>query len=306
MTALAGALSWPLLVRVRVGPVSISPHGLGIAAGFLAGAALMVPAAERRGISRKDTYDMLAWAIVGTLVGARFFYVVNHLSEFESPLEWFAVWKGGISLLGGIFGAMVAAAPVWRRRRFRMFQVMDAAAPGLALGVIVGRLGDLVVGDHFGKTTSFFLGFRCPDPAVLGETVASPCPAGHVVHQAALYDLLLTIPLLVVLLWLRRKPRWEGFLFCVWLLVYGVNRLVEDFTRIDKRIIGLTGSQWTAVGMMILGVVLLARRRSPSGQPTPTEPLDPPRPRGARRAPELSNDSERILGEERPRDGPDV
>jgi phosphatidylglycerol:prolipoprotein diacylglycerol transferase len=120
---------------------------------------------------------------------------------------------------------------------------MDAAAPGMALGVIIGRVGDLIVGDHLGKPTDFFLGYKCPPPDV---ATASPC-VGHAVHQTALYDLLLTLILITVLLLVRRKPRYDGFLITLFGFWYGVQRVIEDFLREDVRRFGLTGSQITAI-----------------------------------------------------------
>jgi prolipoprotein diacylglyceryltransferase len=139
---------------------------------------------------------------------------------------------------------------------------MDAAAPGMALGVIIGRVGDLVVADHLGKPTGFFLGYKCPPPNV---DTASPCN-GTVVFQPALIDLLATALLLVLLLRLRRSPRWDGFLICVFTAWYGVARVIEDFMRIDETHgTGLTGSQWTSVAaVLVAGAWLVFRRRTPN------------------------------------------
>ena len=105
------------------------------------------------------------------MVGARVAYVIAHVSEFESPLEWVQIWKGGISLLGGIAGATIANAVNIKRRtyRFRFFQIADAIVPGLALGISVGRIGDLIIGDHLGKPTSWLLAWTYE-----GGTLAPP------------------------------------------------------------------------------------------------------------------------------------
>src|SRR5207248_5857979 len=131
------------------------------------------------------------------------------------------VWQGGISLLGGFAGAILLAFPEMRKRGLSFWMVMDAAAPGMALGVIVGRIGDLIVADHLGKPTSFFLGYKCPPADV---ATASPC-LGRVVHQTALYDFLLSIVLLTILLLLRRRPRYDGFLITVFGVWYGGQRV---------------------------------------------------------------------------------
>ena len=123
----------------------------------------------------------------------------------------FKIWKGGISLLGGFVGAILLALPEMRKRRLSFWKVMDAAAPGMALGVIIGRIGDLIVADHLGKATDVLPRLQVPAHG-RRHRVAVRRRTGNVVHQPALYDFVLTIVLLALLLWLRRKPRWDGFL----------------------------------------------------------------------------------------------
>ena len=255
-----GFISYHPLVHVHIGPLSISPHGVGIAVGFLLGARLMLPAAEERGISADEVYALLTRAAIGAIVGARLAYVVNHAGDYDNVVDVLKVWQGGISLLGGFAGAILLALPEMRKLKLSFWKVMDSAAPGMALGVIIGRIGDLIVADHLGKTTRFFLGYKCPPSDV---QTASPC-IGHVVHQTALYDFVLTIILLGLLLWLRRTPRWDGFLILTFAVYYGVGRVIEDFLREDVRHFGMTGSQWSALGAVLLSAyVLLVRRRTP-------------------------------------------
>ncbi|MDQ3756409.1 MAG: prolipoprotein diacylglyceryl transferase [Actinomycetota bacterium] len=277
MPVVLGAISYDPLVTIDLGPLSISPHGLGIALGFILGARLMLPTTRRQGISDDDVYALLTRAALGAIIGARLAYVANHLSDYESIVEPFQIWKGGISLLGGFFGAILLALPEMRKRRLDFWKVMDAAAPGMALGVVIGRIGDLIVADHLGKPTDFFLGYKCPPLSV--ET-ASPC-LGEVVHQTALYDLLMTSVLLAALLALRPRPRYPGFLISVFGVWYGVQRVIEDFLREDTRHLGdtLTGSQITAIlTILVAGWHLLFVRRTPNWghweEPVDDEALD--------------------------------
>lgn len=245
------------IVKIHLGPLAISPHGIGIAVGFLCGARLMRPEALRRGITDEQLYNLLYRAAIGAAVGARVAYVVNHLGDFDNPLQWFEVWNGGISLLGGIFGAVLIAYPLMRRYRLRFLPVMDAAAPGLALGILIGRIGDLIVGDHLGKPTDFVLGFKCT-----GQNSASPCeaPIGQAVHMPALYDFVSVGVLLGVLLALRRRPRPTGFLIAVFAIWYGIARIIEDFYRVDvTHGTGLTGSQWAALASLLAAAGYLVR-----------------------------------------------
>lgn len=255
------AISYDPLLRIEIGPLSISPHGIGIAVGFLVGARVMLPMAKAKGIDEEDVYPLLTLAAIGAIVGARVAYVVNHPGDYNSVLDVFKVWQGGISLLGGILGAIAFAMPGMKKRGVSFWKIMDASAPGLALGIVIGRIGDLIVGDHLGKPTELFLGYRCPP---LDVETASPCDPGVVVHQTALYDLVLTLGLLGLLLFLRRKPRFDGFLIMVFGAVYGAQRILEDFLREDVRRLGLTGSQITAViAVLVCGGWLLFGRRTP-------------------------------------------
>jgi phosphatidylglycerol:prolipoprotein diacylglycerol transferase len=255
----------------------------------------------RRGVPQKLADSVVFWSLIGALVGARVAYVIAHVSEFAGPLEWLQIWKGGISLLGGIAGATLANAVNIKRQeyRFRFFQVADAVAPGLALGIAVGRIGDLIIGDHLGKPTSWLLAWTYE-----GGTLAPPfqCVAGRCsadlegdaqividrseavlrqagivvaegigVHQTALYDMLLAGLLFAFLWWFIRSPRREGVVTLTFGLAYGCIRLLEDSLRIDKRFGPFTGSQWTALTVALVAAGLLIAWAA-SKRPGPTTP----------------------------------
>jgi len=271
---LLAALTYDPIVKIHLGPLAISPHGLGIAVGFLAGAWLIRPDTRARGITDKQLESLLTRAAIGAVIGARVAYVINHLSEYHNPLDAIAVWKGGISLLGGIFGAVIAAFPLMRRLRIPVPTIMDAAAPGLALGILIGRVGDLIVGDHLGKPTSFALGFTCT-----GANTASPCvaPIGHAVHLPALYDLISVSILLGVLLLLRHRRLPTGFLILFFAGWYSIGRIIEDFFRIDvTHGTGLTGSQWTSVVTVIVCAAWLVRLLRHQRAQRERQPIDGP------------------------------
>ncbi len=303
------AISYDPIVRVHLGPLSISPHGVGIAVGFLIGARFMLPESRKRGIPDDEVYPLFTRAAIGAIIGARLAYVINHAGDYGSLVDVLQVWKGGISLLGGITGAVLLAVPRMKQRKLSFWKIMDAAAPGLALGIVVGRIGDLIIADHLGTTTDFFLGYRCP-PA--GVEVGSPCMPGTVVHQTALYDQILAFVLLMVLLRLRKKVRYDGFLAMTFVAWYACNRIVEDFLREDLRRFGLTGSQWWAVTMLCLSLYgLLVLRRTPrwgrwdqEPDPPPSPSLPPP-PTLADDEPEIVDDVDdvEVGGDARPEEG---
>ena len=226
--------------------------------------------------SAEHISTMLFWALIGAIVGSRLAYVIAHLSEFSSPLEWLYVWKGGISLLGGITGAIVINIPRMRSYGYRFFQVMDPAAVALALGIAIGRIGDLIIGDHLGKPTSWLLAWtyhggnlapavqlrrrRLPGVAAGRASRDDPAggreaarregdgardgrrgpPDGALRHDPRVDPVRDPVEL-------YKKPRREGVLALTFGLYYGCCRLLEDSLRIDKRFGPFTGSQWTAL-----------------------------------------------------------
>lgn len=196
----------------------------------------------------------------GGLVGMRAAWVLGHRRELGSPLEAFAIWNGGMSLLGGLIGAVLVGGFVARREKLAVLPLLDMAAPGLALGIAIGRVSDLIIGDHLGKPTSMPWGFRYVGGV---DPLAGVPPLGAVVHPVALYDLILTTALLFVLIRFLRSPRATGSAIALFTLWYSTGRLVTDLFRTDPRpLVGLTGSQLTALLLVLITVVALWLRAS--------------------------------------------
>jgi phosphatidylglycerol:prolipoprotein diacylglycerol transferase len=286
---LMASIAWKVIDRFHFGSrFALSPHGLGIAVGFLAGAYIFVNReAPRRGISEETSNSVVFWALIGTIIGSRLAYVITHLSEFHSLGDVLAVYRGGLSQLGGVVGAIVACVPLVRRRGISLLRGLDAAAIPIPLGVVIGRIGDLIIGDHLGKPTSWALTFRYRGGNLAGyDCVRGVCSTllsggktqtitakgatlvgadgtvlgqGVGVHQTALYDLFIAMALVLFLVLLNRTMRRPGVLFLTYVAWYGSGRILTDFLRVENRFFGLTGSQWTSVLAVTVAVVVLVR-----------------------------------------------
>lgn len=287
------SLTWPPVQRV----LFVSPHGVGSAGGFLAGASLLVREVRRRGdLDEQVVVRALTWAAVGAIVGARLDYLISHPHDFTGILDRLELWRGGLAMFGGFIGGVLAALPILIRAKVHLPRFLDAAAPGFALGVVIGRIGDLVIWDHLGdpahgwwrhvgllmkKGYHLAPGFESGP----GQHVAQPLPhglscdaaaktkdfyAGCVYHQPALYDFLGALALFAFLMWLRRRGRYRaGAAICVWGLWYGAERVGIDFTRsIDERFFGLTGTQWLALVLAATCAVLLVVIHRRGGEPS--------------------------------------
>ena len=123
--------------------------------------------APTRGIHPDDIYSIATWAIVGGIVGARAVHVIDHWSFYQSnPGQMIAVWNGGIGLWGGILGGFLVGAGYALWRKHPVGVIADLTAPALLFVQTIGRLGDIVNGEHCAKAWDFAFGFVWTNPGL--------------------------------------------------------------------------------------------------------------------------------------------
>ena len=221
--------------------------------------------AGRRGFKSEDICDAAIWIILGGLLGARLFHVLDHWSdEFAlNPIRALYVWEGGLAIWGALVGGLVAGALIAWRRGWRFPKLLDAAAPGLVLAQAIGRIACVITGDAMGKPTSGPFGFAYTSPNALVPKLGvyyTPMPVYEIIVNLGIF----------ILLWQFRKRTWaDGKLFLVYLILYSLERFFLAFTS-SYRIIafGLTQSQIVAIFGFAIAVALLAWRPRKLGQQT--------------------------------------
>lgn len=271
------AISYPPIPIMELGPLDLSLHGLAAALGFFAGAWVLLREARRRGFDPDRLQSVLTWALVGAIVGAPLLTVPARLFD-----QGFGIGDlfSSFSIMGGMAGGIAGGWIRMRALSLPFLPVVDMAAPGLALGTVIGRLGDLAIVEHLGAPTSFFLGYVVkPGYDLAPQHDSLECSASQAIdgicgtyHMTPLYDLLAALLLFGILLLLRN--RWEarhyGQLFAVWMGWYGFQRLFLDSTRAggtntDQMIGSMTWSQLSGLGVGLAGfvLILLLARRTP-------------------------------------------
>jgi hypothetical protein len=191
-------------------------------------------------------------------------------------------------MFGGFLGGLVLGLWYLHRKGFKIPPALDAAAPGFALGVLIGRIGDIIIADHLGRPTGFFLGYKIPDAKLAPGYGPPTYVPGAVVHHTALYDLIGTLVLFVFMFWIERRRPPVGSLFATFALWYGLQRFVIDFTRnrtlIESHFFGLSGSQWAGLAFAAAGAIWLLRLRragpvaeapAPAPEPVPVPLAEP-------------------------------
>jgi phosphatidylglycerol:prolipoprotein diacylglycerol transferase len=243
-----------------IGPITIRTFGVCVAIGIFLGVWCFQRYARDHDMDPELLSRLAVWVVLLGIVGSRLLFVVTRWSEFRDDVpSVFAVWEGGLQFSGAF---LIAIVVIWwfarRHPELGGLRLSDGIVFGLAPGLAIGRLGCMAVGEHLGTQTSFFLGWK-----YLGgetrETVVGGI--GSVIHNTALYELLLLLPLIALLWWLERRRVPAGWLTVAFLLWYGTQRFLTDFLRAyDRTVGGLTGAQYLCLGMVIAGIALAIRR----------------------------------------------
>jgi len=223
---------------INIGPVELAWHGLTIALGIVLGGLVAARRVGARGLDPDPLYTLGVLAAVGGLVGGRIFYLLEHGGPVFGTNGF--TFDGGLILAG-----LLIAIYIWRRRL--SLRYLDAAALGLPFGVAVGRIGDVINGEHYGARSDSFLAVRNAHPAA-----ATPNP-DFAYQNGGLYEVLLGLLVFAVVWVLRDHMRHLLDLMWLVLALFAVGRFVEFFLRADSPdlALGLNNAQWTSIALLI-------------------------------------------------------
>ena len=207
--------------------IDIAYYGIVIAVSMIAGVALVLAEARRTGQDEDFYLDMLILSIVIGIVGARAYYVVFSWDSYKDDLlEIFNIRNGGLAIYGGILSGVATACIYTRRKKIPLGQMVDTACLGLVLGQILGRWGNFFNREAFGGYTDNLLAMQLPVDAVrqreitaqMWEHVQSIGGVAYIqVHPTFLYESMWNILVLAFLLWYRKKKRFQGEVFLLYL-----------------------------------------------------------------------------------------
>jgi phosphatidylglycerol:prolipoprotein diacylglycerol transferase len=256
---------------VRIGPFLITWHGVFAVLGILAAARLGLWLLGKDGVDIRHGADGVAWMVVVGLVGARLLYVWENFKLFSGNLlKIFALTEGGISQWGGLFGAMVGVY-IWARRNALSFwQIMDAGGAAAMIGLAIGRIGDVINGEHHGTPTNLPWGVEYVNADTLGEP-------GKVVHPEVAYEMILTLAILGAILPFHQRLKKRlpnGVLGMIYLGIYGLGRFFLSYLRTDPAVfLGLRQAQLASALMFVIAVVAIPvlLRRARSAKPSEPE-----------------------------------
>jgi phosphatidylglycerol:prolipoprotein diacylglycerol transferase len=241
---------------VRLGPILVTWHGVFSVIGIIAAARIGFWLLQKDIPDLKGTGDGLAWMVALGLIGARLLYVWENWRIFAetSWLRVVALTEGGISQWGGLFGAMVGVYVWSRRAHYSFWKILDAGGAAAMVGLTIGRIGDIINGEHHGAPTNVPWGVEYVNQYTLGQP-------GRVVHPEVAYEMVLCLAILALILPVhqRLKKRLpDGVLGLTYFGLYAIGRFFLSYYRLDTQIaLGLRQAQIASLLMVVAAVIAI-------------------------------------------------
>lgn len=280
-------------IALSLGPLKVHWYGIAYALAF----ALAWWLGRRRilqgrlpGVTVDHFSDLLFYGMLGVVLGGRIGYVLFYAFAdlLANPLMILRVWEGGMSFHGGLLGVLIAAGVWTRKHKLHFFDTVDFVAPLVPPGLGLGRLGNFIGAELWGKYTQAGWGviFPSTDPNITRlqltpEQIQAQYASGALDvfarHPSQLYQAFLEgLTMFCVLWWFSRKPRPRYAVSGWFAILYGVFRILVEFVRVPDAQVGylawgwLTEGQLLSVPLVLLGVFLLwLSRRAPTLHPSP-------------------------------------
>lgn len=282
---MTAVITYPPIPIWDMGPIQMSLHGVFAALGFIVGAWLATREVRRLGLDAEAYQSALTWGLIGALLGARYFTTPAALFEGVPVIDALNPLRGNFSIMGGFAGGIIGGLLRMRKLNLPALPTLDASTLGLAIGTVVGRIGDLAIVEHLGRPTTVAWGYGikpgydvapqhdllecsadqalanglCPVPDLISIAGEVPAGAAGMYHHVAAYDLIGAGILLGVLyLVSRRFALPTGRLFFLWVAWYGFQRFLLDSLRFGLGDATLGPFTWNQVSGLAAGLAGLA------------------------------------------------
>ncbi len=268
------------------GSFALSWHGFLSFVAVAVAVYLIARWARRDKLDPDIVYNTAIWAILGGIVGARIVHVTDNLGFYTDNLgDLLALWSGGIGLWGAILGGWIAGVIYAKISGYPIGKLMDLTAPAMLIAQSIGRVGDIVNGEHCSKETGLPWGWSFTDANNPGRSCITDDRTGYfpagaspdtAVHPTVVYEMIWNMAVLALLFRLRGRLKPDGSLWMVYIALYAFGRFWIQFLRLDDvKFWELQQAHLIAILVLIVAVPFIAwktRLRKPgelAAQPVP-------------------------------------
>ncbi|MBI2651291.1 prolipoprotein diacylglyceryl transferase [Candidatus Woesearchaeota archaeon] len=240
-------------VLLKLGAFEIRYYGLFYAVGFMIAYFMISYLAKIKGLSinKDDVADFLLYEIIGVILGARIFYILFYNLRFylSNPFEMLAIWHGGLSFHGGLIGASIAGFYFCKKKKIDFYDIADIVVIPLALALALGRIGNFMNGELYGRITNMPWAVKFPN-------------AEGFRHPSQIYASLKNLLIFFTLWNLKGKKLPKGFIFWLFVIMYAALRFFVEFFREPDEQLGfiagfLTMGQILSVVMFFAGIIFV-------------------------------------------------
>jgi len=253
----------------------IAYYGILVVIGMMLGLMIMNREAKRLGENSEKYWDMGVIMLMAGVLGARIFYVVFAWDRYKNDLlSIFNIRNGGLAIYGGIFGALLAVYIYGRVQKISFPRMLDCIAPGLLIGQVIGRWGNFFNREVFGGYTNNILAMQLPATVVRDSKEITQQMWDNVVnlggldfiqvHPTFLYEGLWNLGVFVIIWLYRKNKKFDGEIFMMYLVGYGLGRFWIEGVRTDQLLIpgtSLPVSQVISIGFVVLGLGIIIKQR---------------------------------------------
>ncbi|MDZ7369662.1 MAG: prolipoprotein diacylglyceryl transferase [candidate division KSB1 bacterium] len=257
-------------VLFKIGAFELRSYGLALAVSFLLGILISLKRAQKVNVDQNTIMDLSVLMIISAIIGSRLLYVLFHLDEFRgrwldtiSPIQSNGqIGLAGLSVMGGIILCFITAFIYLRIKKQSFFKIADVMIPTVGLGIFITRIGCFLNGCCFG--------LPCDGHHPFCVTFPLDSPAGSIFPNqplipTQLYSSLYGLMIFGLLLWVERYKWFDGFLFSLFLILYGISRFTIDIFRYyeESTIVlkmgttGLTINQLLSIAFIFAGVGII-------------------------------------------------
>lgn len=259
---------------VSVFDFDIAYYGIAIGIGMLLGIMIASWQAKRIGINPEHVMDVAMYGIVFGIIGARAYYVAFSWEMYKGDLKSILnLRQGGLAIYGGVIAAIITVIVFAKIKKISATQLFDTVGVGLVTGQAIGRWGNFFNREAFGEYTDNLLAMRLPIDAVRKSDVTELMRENIVtmdgidfiqVHPTYLYESLWCVMVLIIMVLFTKHRKFDGEVFLIYLLGYGVGRFWIEGLRTDQLLlpgIGLPVSQLLAGALVVVSLVTIVMKR---------------------------------------------
>lgn len=238
------------LILFQIGDFKLYSYGLMIAIGILVASYIFIRGSKEKGYDEDKLFNLIIVAVISGILGGKLLFIIVEFKNIIENPSMLLDFGNGFVIYGAIILGVVGIYLYSRKNKWNIYELLDSAAPGVAIAQGFGRIGCFLAGCCYGSETTLPIGVVFPE-----ESLA---PSGVMLHPTQIYSSIFDFLLGFFLLWYTKKSKAEGRVVSIYVIVYSIGRFFIEFLRNDPRgnVMMLSTSQFIAIITLLIGIYI--------------------------------------------------